>query len=590
MLYNFNQLTVPLEHIDSVKNIECPEDGVITFSFDQPNLFRQAQNSWPKNGDDFVLIDNTDGCGKSAHRTFFYVDEYTMDEKTHSVRAKGEMFDSTEARIIQSYTANFGYNRAPNPHTPQAGKLKQRFWEPAKSAIQRRWGINPIDDITSAAGEVKTAAAPIVSSAKAGVSNAVAAVSTKAGGVVSAAETKASQVEAGASHLVQGAKTEAQHIASKASNVAEDVVSHLPTAAVHKDFEDNVDHEADKNDDSPWGKADRIGSVKGMTVYCVECRMKGKLSMTGSITFHLGEKLFKEGYVDVHLENFAVPMIFGFEAKHFNTPKIPIPLHKGIFALPLQPFSIPNEFVVGPQIDYEVQLQIALSATGNLKTGLTMTWKDAKAHLDLMDDNDKTGGSGWTPEVEKTFEMSDGQLSINTSIATPIGIAAGINILDGKYTLLAGVYDSPAIELDTIMDFEGNTKRDYSYNDRSHARELLPRELQIRKDDEQCKDGIREKVSFVDRVYLDVFKVYKHYFTTYSKSIWETCIHTGASNKLGHDATKLPAITGPGPTAPSLGASIPHPSGAFPKFSSNGTAGAGTGIAPTTTKPPSTSK
>ena len=394
-------------------------------------------------------------------------------------------------------------------------------------------------------------------------------------------------------------ETEAHHIATKASDVAEDVVSHLPTAAVHKDFTKNVDHEADKNDDSPWGKAFEIGSAHGMTVYCVDCAMKGKLSMSGSISVHpaKGKDMFQAGSLDIHLEDFSVPMIFGFEAKHFNTPRIPIPFKKGVFALPLTPFSIPNVFVDGPQVDYKIELQLALSATGNLKTGITMTWDDAKAHLDLKSESDKVGGSGWGPRIDKTFDMSDGQLVINASLASPLSIGCGINILNSLVNIQAEVVDTPSIELDTKLNFEGNKKRDYSYNDRSHARELVPRELRIREDDAQCKNGIQNRISFVDRLSAEVAGLYRHPVTSYSKLIWKTCHHTPASDKLGHDATNMPKITGPGPTAPSMGASIPHPSSAFPKFQGNGTAGVGPtggsagtgGTAPApTTSPPST--
>ena len=92
--FDFHHPTVPLEYISSVKDITCPSNSEIHLTFDNSDLFDKATDDWPKSGSLFNLIDNTEGCGKSAQRTFFQVQSYTMDKDTLSVQAKGKQLSA----------------------------------------------------------------------------------------------------------------------------------------------------------------------------------------------------------------------------------------------------------------------------------------------------------------------------------------------------------------------------------------------------------------------------------------------------------------------------------------------------------------
>lgn len=106
LYYHFHQPAVPLEHIDHVKDIQCPSDTEIGFSFGAADIFDKAVNSWPKSGSPFILIDATEGCGKSQQRTFFQVKDYTTDKKTTSVKANGKIVSGSDPNIVKSFKAD----------------------------------------------------------------------------------------------------------------------------------------------------------------------------------------------------------------------------------------------------------------------------------------------------------------------------------------------------------------------------------------------------------------------------------------------------------------------------------------------------
>lgn len=215
----------------------------------------------------------------------------------------------------------------------------------------------------------------------------------------------------------------------------------------------------------------------------------------------VGEDPIKAATWDLYIEDFTASFLIGLEAHNFNTPNIPV-IRKGISSEALHPFQIPNVFVDGPQINELVELQIALTATGNLKTGISMYWEKAEAHVDLLKD-DKANTTGWDPKTEKTFELTDGQIGLNASLSIPHSFGCGINIFNSLIDKEVKVENYAGVQLDMIANYEGNVKRGYKYNDREHARDLIPAEL-VRKDEEQCKAGIQFILSLFDRLRVEV--------------------------------------------------------------------------------------
>ena len=631
VLYNLHHPSVPLEHIDSVTNIECPEDGVITFSFSKPDLFKLAMETWPKNGDDFVLVDNTDGCGEPGTRTFFYVDEYTMDEKTHSVRAKGEMLDGNEQKIIHSWEANWAHNRPAEPHSTSSLSLHQRWWDPITKRIadiapqptkaaklaERLFGLgNPVDSVTSAFGGVAsdassavapvatqaasagagagsavasvasdatTAAASVVSTASAGAASVASKATSAVGGAASKASTEVQSIESKASTEVQNIATKASNgfhsIAGSATSIAENIVSHLPHADWSKNFTKQIDLSAPTEDDTPWNqKGYKLPGFAGITPYCLNCTLKGTLSMSGHIKVVPAdpEDMLQAADFHLYLADLTAALIIGLDVSHFTTPIIPA-IKKGIISEALQPFEIPNVFVDGPQINELAEIQLAVSATGNLKTGISFHWDSAEAHIDLLQD-EKVNASGWEPKIDHTFEApSDGQLGLNATLTGPHSFGCGLNILNSLFDKEVKVENYAGLKVDMTANFEtGKTKRGYKHNYREHARDLLPRELS-RKDEGQCNSGTEVSLAMYEKLRGDVIGFYGHNFFKTTVPIASTCISTAASDKVH---IPIGSAVGTPVTVPdsdsALGSGVPLPTGqvaasAFPSFSAHGT-------------------
>ena len=610
-----------MEHIDSVTNIECPEDGVITFSFSKPDHFKLAMKKWPKSGDDFVLVDNTDGCGEPGTRTFFYVDAYTIDKKTHSVRAKGEMLDGNEHKIIHSWEANWAHNRPAELHSTSSPSLHQRWWDPiakrmadiapqptkAAKLVERLFGLgNPVASITSAVAPVATEAASVaseatsaaVSVASEATSAAVSVVSTATAGAASVASeatsavsSAASEVSTAAQSIESKASTEVHSIAASATNIAESVVSHLPHIDWSKNFTKHINFSTPKEDDTPWNqKGHKLPHFSGITPYCLDCMLGGELSMAGHFKVETApdpKNMLQAANFHLYVADFTIAFVIGLEVDHYFKKKLHHTIEKllkkfGIFSEPLVPFGIPDVVVIGPQVDELIEVQLAFSASGNLKTGISFHWDSAEAHIDLLQGK-KVNASGWEPKIDHTFEPPpDGHIELNASLSGLLTLGCGLNFLNSRYNKQVMVENYAGYEIDMTANAEAEkTKRGFKHNYREHARDLLPHELR-RKDEAQCKTGLNLEIDWYLKGRGTVIDFYGHDFTKTSSPIDTSCISTPASDKLyvpTGSAVGTPVTVPESDSA--LGSGAPLPTGqvvasAFPGFSANGT-----GIGPT---------
>ncbi|KAL8792633.1 MAG: hypothetical protein Q9195_004761 [Heterodermia aff. obscurata] len=487
--FEFHQPTVPLEYISAVKDITCPSDTELHLTFDNSDLFDKATDDWPNSGSLFNLIDNTEGCGKSAQRTFFQVQSYTVDKDTLSVQTKGKQLSASDPEIVNSFNATWGHVR-PTSTTTDTSMITT-----APDPKEKR-GLNGRGFFSKFKSEVVGKASELVSEAK---------------GDASAAESN--------------------------------VLGILPTKVFSKASTINVDLEpTETKSPSPWGDAVNMQTVDGVTVWCIDCGMHGDILVSGSMSVGLSTPFLKAGSIDVEAQNFQVPMTFGFQAENAKLGRKSFTFT--ILDVGIPGFSIPDVFVVGPQFTVGVSFTVALSASGNLEAGVNMAWPDAKAHLDLVNsDTSASTNDGWTPTVDKVFNVSDGQLAINGSLGVPLGIGIGIEIADGKLNKSISITDTPSIELDSVFNTEGNQKR-------SHPRELLaPRQ------DTTCSNGIEEIVKFNDIVGLNVVDLWKTQLASWGTTVFSTCIATAASSASGGSSglpSSAPVVTTPAGTAPAV--------------------------------------
>ena len=501
-------------------------------------MFIKAVSSWPKSGTPFILIDATEGCGKSQQRTFFKVKDYSIDKQSASVKANGEILSGGDPSIVKGFTAKWGHSVSPGGPSPQPPRTTS-----PPNLVKRILGWHPISALHSEANKVTSKMDGIKS-----------VVESKAGSIKSAAESKASAVES-------------------------DVKSHLPTEVVSKDVSYSLNVQPTATASSPFGPAKSLGTLDGVTIYCVDCGARGGLQMDGEMTVGLTSPYIKSGSVDISASNVNIPMVFGFQAQNAKAPDLPLKFQ--IFSDGLAPFDIPDVFSIGPMLTVDVSFDLAVSASGNLQAGVIYAWDDAQAHFDLVNYGASTE-SGWKPSVNKTFNMTGGQLDVNGTFGVPISLAVGINVLNGKFDKNVSITDTPNIELDTIINTPGHSKQK-RFEDRNHARDLL-----IRQDDGQCLNGIQEIIKFGDAVNFNVFDFWATQLATFSTQVFSTCIATASgSGASGGPTSGVATPTGSAPSNPTA-ASGTAPSGLSspPSASAGSSLTASNSASPTTTTSP----
>ena len=482
--FDFHNPTVQLEYISDVKDITCPSDNEIHVSFDSEAPFEKATADWPNSGNAFNLIDNTEGCGKSGHRTFFLIQSYDLDKETRSFRAKGRALSATDPELAKGFKAEWGHVRSTSTyaHTSMitdSPKQAKRFDLPDPGDLLSKFESHVGDIVSEGEGEFST-------------------------------------------------------LKSKAEDL-------LPTGAFSKATTIDVDiGPTGTKSPSPWGDAVNMQTVDDVTVWCIDCGMHGDIILDGSISVGLSDPILTAGFLDVQAQEFKVPMHFGFQAENAKLGRKSFTFT--ILDIGIPGFSIPDIFVVGPQFTLGVSFTLALSATGNLEAGVNMEWPDAKAHMDLVnDDPSASTNDGWTPTVDKFFNVSDGKMAVNASLGVPLGIGIGISIANGKFNKSIAITDTPNIELDSIFNTDGNQP-----DKRSHPRKF---DLIARQEIDQCTNGIEEIVKFNDIVGLNVLDLWKTQLTSWGTTVFSTCIETASDPETSTGApSTTPAETAVGVT------------------------------------------
>ena len=473
--FDFHNPTVQLEYISDVKDITCPSEDEIHVTFDSEDLFEKATDDWPNSGSVFNLIDNTEGCGKSGHRTFFQIQSYDLDKATRSFRAKGRALSATDPELAKRFKAQWGHVRSTSTFAgasmiTDSPKPEKRFDFPDPGDLLSKFESHVGDVVSKGEGEFST-------------------------------------------------------LKSKAEDL-------LPTGAFSKVSTIDVDiAPTGTKSPSPWGDAVNMQTVDGVTVWCIDCGMHGDIILDGSISVGLSDPILEAGSLDIHAQDFKVPMHFGFQAENAKLGRKSFTFN--ILDIGIPGFSIPDIFVVGPQFTLGVSFTLALSATGNLEAGVNMEWPDAKAHMDLVNENPSAStNDGWIPTVDKFFNVSDGKMAVNGSLGVPLGIGIGISIANGKFNRSLAITDTPNIELDSIFNTDGNQPEK-----RSHPRKF---DLIARQEIDQCTNGIEEIVKFNDIVGLNVLDLWKTQLTSWGTTVFSTCIETASDAET---ATHVPSTT-----------------------------------------------
>lgn len=106
-------------------------------------------------------------------------------------------------------------------------------------------------------------------------------------------------------------------------------------------------------------------------------------------------------------------------------------------------FSIPNITTLGPEVTLDMTASFGISAQGQLIAGVTMTWRNLGANLNILNPSASTS-YGFTPQVSRVFNAT-GTLTASASLGLALGLAFGIDLLAGRYSKSIALIDTPSI-------------------------------------------------------------------------------------------------------------------------------------------------
>ncbi|KAF3911034.1 hypothetical protein AA313_de0203173 [Arthrobotrys entomopaga] len=481
--YTVKYPAVALEHSRHVKSVRCPKADRMEISFRNQNSYKWAKKHWiPFNSgsnDTMVIVGKFPGCNPTkadGMRSWSLVDDVTFNDDTFDVDATIQ-YKSIE-EVVDKATIRFGKyapkgvsQPAPGPAAPTPAQQYQAPYYAAVSSVtptptsydgrhladygrwgpnfdtekddqigymdashpwitpgprpgaivNKRWGWNPWDDITSAF--------QVVTSGVEGIASSVSSVIV---GAASAIESGAQAVATDAAGVVNDWTTFHKNIDLPTFNIAVDV-NEITT---------------------PWNLPGKklLDNVGGVTLFCVDCGASGTAHFSASVTFSL-LKGIEEGSIDFE-GNIKARVSLGIVNNNTNV-QIPWPgaANYEIFDYGLPDLSIPNIVTIGPYIALDVVGTVSIGATGLIRAGFEMEIERPTFHADLLNIN-KSTATGWEPKFSPIFEMN-GNLTLNAQIQTPISLNFGIDILKGKFQTAVSLSEAPTLRLSLTNGFVG---------------------------------------------------------------------------------------------------------------------------------------
>ena len=428
---------------------------------------------------------------------------YIANLEKLTIEASGQMLALNDPSIISNFTINLGHEAsaqvAPSPTITQAPLNPRGLGDAVK-------GLG--NGITSLGGDVNTAAHSAASHVDSAVTNAVSTAAAEA-------STVKSDVTSAATHAVSTAAAKASSVATDVKTFATDIVSKAISG-----FDEggtstlslSVGPQPTSISSSPFGQADKIGTIDGLTIWCVDCGASGNIGIGGDVAAGLDG--ITGGSLRFEALEFKIPLTFGFEASKTGISQS---LKSQLFEIPLTPLLVEPFFSIGPKFTFAVDFNVWVGTTGNLKAGADMQWGNASAAIQFFGKDKNEPGmvkniAGWDPEVEKVFDFSGGELNLNVTLGIPMAFNVGLTLLQHQVSKSLSITDIPSIELDSTFNLPSNARRGH------------PRDLAVR--DDSCKRGIAELVSFKNAVDFNVFNFWHPRVASFSTSLYSTCFTT----------------------------------------------------------------
>ncbi|KIV83450.1 hypothetical protein PV11_05473 [Exophiala sideris] len=201
---------------------------------------------------------------------------------------------------------------------------------------------------------------------------------------------------------------------------------------------------------SPWGAAAQLytsssasaTTAADITLYCVNCGLKGHVTLSGSAKFNVIDGL--HGLSTSINADLEAGLNLGLVAQAtFKDTKTKSLIKQ---AIPDLGVSVKGVFAAGVYIAVDAVATLDIEAQGQALIGITMTISDFQATLNLLDENSAASSSisGYTPTFKKTFEAS-GQISASATLALPVSLNVGIEITPLSYKKTLSLIEQPSL-------------------------------------------------------------------------------------------------------------------------------------------------
>lgn len=178
--------------------------------------------------------------------------------------------------------------------------------------------------------------------------------------------------------------------------------------------------------------------VPGVTIWCVDCGIKGNMKTTGSATFTFIGITRLSLKLDGELQALLQLGVNGFH--EFSKPIF----EARILAIPIWGFAIPEIIEIGPYLTLDFEAGVRVEALGQMLAGIQLNWDKIGGTIDFMNPL-KSKGYGFAPQISPVFNVS-GELTATASIGLPIALNVGIDILDGLWEKSIALVNTPAIQ------------------------------------------------------------------------------------------------------------------------------------------------
>ncbi|KAF2148126.1 hypothetical protein K461DRAFT_325051 [Myriangium duriaei CBS 260.36] len=217
---------------------------------------------------------------------------------------------------------------------------------------------------------------------------------------------------------------------------------------------------SNKLSSSPWGKQLPLyssgSSTTGADFYCVDCGIKGSLSLTAAVSASLLKGL-TDAYVSLN-GNFHAGMALGVNARSSFSKSY----SNTVANAPIGGVSIPKLLSIGPSLSLNVAADFNVASSGQLLAGGALDWPSIQAKLDFVNKG-STSVSGFKPNFNAQFQAS-GSATLTGHLGLPVSLAVGIDILNGHWKKSISLKDTPNLTL--TSSFTGSVSKQNSLNRR----------------------------------------------------------------------------------------------------------------------------